>query len=134
MLMRMKRIFAFYLGEFKILPVQLRDDFGSPVLTELREFLIYVDGLVHVFIRLAPAVFAPPERILIAGLYSPFKASHFDFDFAFWVDQLCEYHRCGRQDFIKMRFDNRQDFFDIFTVSDSILHADRMAEFKACGV
>jgi len=47
MLMRMKRIFAFDLGEFEILSVELRDDFRSPMLAELREFLIYVDGLVQ---------------------------------------------------------------------------------------
>jgi hypothetical protein len=47
MLMRMKRIFAFDLGEFEFLSVQRGNGFGSPMLGELREFLIYVDGLVQ---------------------------------------------------------------------------------------
>jgi hypothetical protein len=46
--MGMEGIFAFYLGEFKFLSVQLGDDFGPPMLGELREFLIYVDFLRHI--------------------------------------------------------------------------------------
>jgi len=130
MLMRMKRIFAFYLGEFEILSVQLRNDFGSPMLAELREFLIYVDGLVHVFVRLTPAVFAPPEQILFADLSSPLKASHFDFDFHFLIDHACNNHCGSWEDIVEMGFDNRQNLFDIFTVRDSILHTDCMTEFE----
>ena len=128
--MRMKRIFAFYLGEFEILSIQLRNDFRSPMLGELREFLIYVDGLVHVFVRLTPAVFAPPEQILFADLSSPLKASYFDFDFHFLVDHTRDDHCGGGEDIVEMRFDNWQNLFDIFAVRDGILHAHRMAEFK----
>ena len=128
--MCMKRIFAFNLGEFKILSIQLRDDFGSPMFAELREFLIYVDGLVHKFVRLVPAALAPPEQVLFAGLSSPLKASHFDFDFHFLVDHTRDDHCGGGEDIVEMRFDDWQNLFDIFAVRDGILHAHRMAEFK----
>jgi hypothetical protein len=45
--MGVEGIFAFYLGEFEFLSVQLGNDFGPPVFGEEVELFVYVYFLCH---------------------------------------------------------------------------------------
>ena len=140
--MGVKGVFALYLCEFKFLSVQLGNNFGPPMLGELREFLIYVyffhnkpvhpneswDPVSPLVATNTQVKFQPTCCNMQGNWFPAFAGMHgykgmlatecrnLDFDLHFLIDHISNHHCRGGENIAEMLFNDWQNFFDIFAV------------------